>query len=394
MNKEYDVLKPEVMNWLNSLRIPGTNCQFKFDRNSESSIFTTCFALFIYDLFCVTDEFKFEEKINWIEYIQGFQDEDTGYFEPLEYHHKDKERNKLQLTSFCLSGLRILGALPKYRLKFVYDTWSTKEEIKRYLRDVGVHTGRSGAGNKAMFMAIFLTYEYENTNSEQILDKLNTWFDFHDAHQNSDTGFWGDDHYDQYFNASQNGFHQVIIYDYWDRPIKYIEKMLQVLLAQMNKDGSFSPIPGGESCFDSDSIILLAIIQNRLSIKIKMKTLRRALENMFHNQNADGGFAESKNFPKTLNDILRLLPIIVTKDCGQSYYKMRKSVGQVLKRNVENYTGWVKEARALDESNLWDTWFRCLAISQIENMITPNKYSGYRYHKNIGIGFVNEEQHS
>jgi prenyltransferase beta subunit len=390
MDRQLKSLRREVLHWLDTMKIPGSVCRYKFDRNSDDSIFTSCFALFIYDLFKETDEFTSIQKNIWVEYIQGFQDETTGYFEPIECFHKDIERNTHQLTAFCISALRILNTTPKYSLSFVYTKWSTNEQVSQYLHDIGVPKGKSGAGNKAMFMAIFLTYEYERTKSKQLLSQINTWFEFHNTHQNPETGLWGTNHKDRYFNTSQNGFHQVIIYDYWNKPLINTEKILSVLLSQQNKDGSFSPVPGGESCFDSDSIILLAFIKKRLLLNPESIVLKNALNNMFRNKNEDGGFAESKYFPKRIMDILLLLPNIISADLGKSHYVMRKTIGQVVYGNSENATGWVKHPRVLDISNLWDTWFRCLGISQIQIMMKPDDLSPYRFHKNIGIGFVHE----
>jgi len=57
-----------------------------------------------------TEKFTHQERQCWISYFQSFQNERHGYFEPDAYYHQDKERNCSQLTCFCLSALRILGA--------------------------------------------------------------------------------------------------------------------------------------------------------------------------------------------------------------------------------------------------------------------------------------------
>ena len=110
MDNTYILLKTRVLNWLETLKVPNTICQYKFSLPSNNTIFCTCFALFILDLFKETDNFAANEKEGWIYYIQSFQNQEYGYFEPEEYYYKDKERTCYQLTCFCLSALKILNS--------------------------------------------------------------------------------------------------------------------------------------------------------------------------------------------------------------------------------------------------------------------------------------------
>lgn len=89
-----DILRTEVLDWLKTLKIPGSFCEYQFSLFSDSTIFCSCFALFILDLFGKMEEFTDQERQNWISYIQSFQNERYGYFEPKQYYHKDKERSR------------------------------------------------------------------------------------------------------------------------------------------------------------------------------------------------------------------------------------------------------------------------------------------------------------
>jgi len=385
----YDILKKGVLSWLNELKVHDSDYQYRFSKNSSGSIFTSCFALFILDLFNETKNFTEMDRNGWVEHIQQFQNKKQGYFEPKKYYHHDRERNCYQLTCFCLSALDILNAKPLYPLSFVYKKWNNPQDIRKYLKSIGSDIGRGGSGNKAMFVAIFLTYEYLNTRNSTILNNIDSWFDFHNKYQNPRTGVWGTQFEDNYYRSIQNGFHQIIIYDYWNREINFLDKLLSRLQYLQNKDGSFSPIPGGESCFDSDAINLLSIISNRYSNLPNKVFLERSMKNMLANKNTDGGFAESKTFPKNVLETLDIIPQVLTYNLDLLYIRMKAIGSGLFNNNIYNNTGWVKERRCVYESNLWDTWFRCFGISQLDMLLFPERDCRYNFHKFIGIGFAN-----
>ena len=389
--KSFADLKNEVLRWLESMRI--TSCQYKMDEHSDSSIFTTCFALFILDLFSETNKFTEKEKQNWITYIQCFQNKKHGYFEPETYFHADKERNCYQLTCFCLSALKILNTNPRWPLTFVDEIWPTKEDIKKYLYERGCHEGCRGSGNKAMFLGIFLTYEYERTSRKDLLEKLNAWFDFHNKTQNPQSGFWGNAKSTYYYRGMQNALHQFEIYYYWKRPINYIEEVVNNTLKIQNRDGSFSPIPGGEGCHDYDAIHILANSYLKKDYKREeiAASLHKATKAIIQNKNGDGGFCQAKRTPKNFIDLFKMLRQFFF---GLEPYiwaqRLKASVAAVLMKKTENHTGWVKSTRKVDRSNLWDTWFRCLSLAEIAQTLNDCNNSSneqkIRFHKMIGLG--------
>ena len=160
------------------------------------------------------EKFSEKQKAGWAEYINRFQDDTTGLFEPA-VHFRDIERDNYQLTCFCLSALDILGRNTKVPLNFIQQ-WGRIEDVEQYLVKKGCLDGRGGSGNSAMFLAIFLTHQYEHSKAEHFLEKINLWFDLHDKSQNK-SGFWGVRRSDQSLSGLQNAVHQFVIYFYWKR---------------------------------------------------------------------------------------------------------------------------------------------------------------------------------
>lgn len=374
------------------MQMQTDTCQFRMSAKSDSTIFTSCFALFILDVFGQTKKFTDEERQVWVSYIQSFQHGREGYFEPEEYFHSDIERNRYQLTCFCLSALRILNAKPIHQLCFLKQ-WQTPRNVEDYLIENGCHLGKGGSGNKAMFLAVFLTREYEKTKSPDLLEKIDAWFDFHDRTQNK-SGFWGSGRKSHFFHGMQNGFHQMLIYFYWQRKINKLEKIVDIALSLQDCRGFFSPVPGGWPCYDYDAIHIL--INACKLIDYRHRDIKESLEKVFNaisnNINDDGGFCQSRQKPCDFFDLIRNSGIILS---GTNpfiwYYRLRRSTAVVVRRQADTIkTGWTREGRKWEESNLWDTWFRCLSLAEIANTVQlENDYHLKEavFHKMIGLGF-------
>ena len=381
--------KSNLLNWLKTLKVNG-DCRYRFTKSSDDTIFCTCFALFILDLFKEAGRFTEEQRADWISYIQRFQNAEYGYFEPEQYYHEDKERNRYQLSCFCLSALGILRAEPKFPLKFV-EQWKTPDDVKKYLNHRGCHRGRPGSGNKAMFLAIFLTWQYERTKEDHLLDKIGAWFEFHNQTQNRN-GFWGRDLRSHYLHGLQNGFHQLMMYFYWHKEVPRLNRIVDVALMSQDRRGFFAPTPGGEACHDYDAIHILAVARRTADYrKDEIEAcLSRAFDAILSTHNRDGGFCQSKSKLTGLTDFFRYVPIYFSNWSPYLwYYRARAGLAVLLKAGNLIHTGWTREPRAWDQSNLWDTWFRCLALAEIARTIDDTRvrdFRGVNFQKVPGLG--------
>ncbi len=382
---EHSDLKAKVIDWTWEMRI-NSSYEFKFSPTSGSSIFASCFALYILDLFKETDNLSREEKDNWTDYINSFQNEKDGLFYPDPILHPDKERAVFQLTCFCLSALDILGSAPKNRLSIV-DKWKTEAETRDYLFARKVHLGKGGSGNKAMFQAIMLTHEYEKTKDEKLLIGMNTWFDFHDQYQNN-YGYWGVASKRSLYSGVQNAFHQFVIYDYWKRNYSNIDFVAKTAVRLQDRAGFFAPVSGGGACKDYDAIHYLLASQktaNSAKGKIALKKALRAVNKCW---NQDGGFCENIYRPLQSYKILHYF-VLASSGYDWSIWLTRlKHIAKDLIRKQEKKSRkWVPENQSWNESTLWDTWFRSLSIAEILCFFNPENYDKYRFHKHIGIGY-------
>jgi len=378
-------IREPVLKWLETLRIDGSRFRYRFSKTSGDSLFTTCFALFILDLFKETDNLSDREKSAWADYIKRFQREEDGLFYPDPVYHPDKERAIFQATCFCLSALSILGEKPKYRLSVV-DSWKTNESVEKYLMDRGCHLGYSGSGNKAMFQAIFLTHAYENTGDERLLEAMEDWFAFHNGHQNR-RGFWGRGERGRLYAGLQNAFHQYVIYEYWERAYPRIETVAETVLRLQDREGYFAPTPGGDSCKDYDSIHMV-LSHPGIGFQIRNKDrLEKSVLAIMKCRNTDGGFCDKNKYGRIYNIPYVLLYLL--RDTPRDIRRVRseKIMKSILKRKYQNDRRWVKEKQPFQESTLWDTWFRCLTLAELDCALSNNGFDGFRFHTHIGLGY-------
>ena len=68
-------------------------------------------------------------------------------------------------------------------------------------------------------------------------------------------------------------------------------------------------------------------------------------------------------------------------------FKSLVSVSRAKKQKI--VLQWTEEGRYKDQSNLWDTWFRCLALAQIDTILNnrPDRNSPWNFQKFIGLGY-------
>ena len=389
MNKEFDyeTLRIRVLNWLNSLKT--SEACFRMDEDTDGTLYTTCFALFLYDLFRETDSWSEDDRQKWADRILENQDPDTGYFIPEGYVGELETKPVQQLTGFCLSALTILDATPRYDLAFL-EKWCSKKDIYTYLDSAGCFEGLSTTGNMAMFLGIFLTYQCRILNSPDKEEFIQYWFEIHDRTQNPDTGFWGQRRHNRYYAGFQNSFHQFVVYNYWKKNIQYHDRIVDKVLSLCDRKGQFGIVPGGGGCYDYDAADIL--IQCGIKNDYRTADIVPVLENLFKVilkfQNEDGGFSDSFCRPESF---FSLVTPSVFQFCFQnlnpfiSYYRFRSTVNAVRQKNRMKKDHWTKGERCWHKSDLWNTWFRCLTLAEIDTALT-GQTARWKFHECIGLG--------
>ena len=72
------------------------------------------------------------------------------------------------------------------------------------------------------------------------------------------------------------------------------------------------------------------------------------------------------------------------------YYRLRKTLGTAIRPELLTRKGWSSHPLKWDESNIWDVWFRSLALAEIANTIELDNDFGLRevyFQKNLGLAY-------
>lgn len=381
---ETEDLRRRVLAWLETMRMSGHIGQFRLNHGSDATVFASCFAVFLRHLFDDLKNLDAEERLSWLGWLQGFQDQTSGLFVDPESVSRtpdrlhDPDHLNQQLTTFCLSAIHALGGRPLYPLRFL-EAWKPKDKLIAWLNSLDWHNSWN-SGNKAMFMGIFLIYDGIQGGAPMSLQALEAWFDWHDQHQNPETGFWGAGQRAHYIDGMGGAYHQYLIYNYMKRPINYAERIVDRTLFLQQPDGTYSPFQGGMTCYEMDAVDILVqmYLRNDYRREDIRVALRRVLMGTLRTQNPDGGFCWGRYRPWNLQEYRRLITDFSRHRSFYYWYRnWRAAVVTQLRRKPKLKTGWTSQARDWSESSVFDTWFRSLTIAEICCVLTDMPYAGF-----------------
>jgi len=295
-----------------------------------------------------------------------------------------RDKPYLQLLTFTLSALSILGTLTKNPLKdHVLPIIS--EDIFVVLDSKGVFKGKPQSGNFSMFYAILLEHARLFLGIDQQL-MIEKWIDNHLDNINSN-GFWGDSPNMTYLQF-QNGYHQYEMFDYFGVENKFTDTAAMNVTLLADTRGHFAPYPGGGGCFDYDAIFIISMSSSNI-LNDNRDLLYKTLNSILCIQNRDGGFSESQHIrPRNFKNIYLSISHILNSSNFDLKIEGIKYAATLL-RNKHNkiLTHWSKNPRDWSESNLWDSWFRMLTIARLDLLLNNGKnawgfieYPGIGYH--------------
>ncbi len=185
---------------------PSRPWLYCLNRGNNSTIYASCFALYLHSHWGSLTDLPASARQGWADYLRSHQEPETGYFaDPAAtgagLHEKhDAEHLKRQLTTFCLSALGELGVEPTYPLRFL-EPWRDGDKLRAWLSSLDWRHNPWNSGNRAMFMAIFLTLDYQLQGNEASRDALEHWFEWHEARQRPKSGFWGETSASDYYQG-------------------------------------------------------------------------------------------------------------------------------------------------------------------------------------------------
>lgn len=290
-----------------------------------------------------------------------------------------------QLLAFSLSALSVLGALADDPLEDLV-VEQLPSSVERELLAQGCLAGRAQSGNQAMFMAVFLLHARDNLGLP-VSGHVDEWVGLHLAAMNR-FGFWGSSRAMTTLQF-QNGYHQYEILEYLGVSGGKERAAAGAVARLADGQGHFAPYPGGGGCFDYDAVFMLTP-EGQMPDHAIAGLLGRTTATLLSEQQEDGGFCESLYVrPRTLTNVLRNIRHVLDAlpNMPAALERSRYALALQRRRHDRIMTHWSAYSRRWDESDLWDSWFRMLALARIECATDGQAAAHWGFIDFPGIGF-------
>ncbi len=352
-------LVANTIKFVERCRIQPDSWRFASTPGGSETLYASAFACMLLHYTGHLDTLSAGRKQAWADYLNSWQDPDTGYFmgpelapEEITSRKHSFEHVSQHLTAHVLPALNLLGAQPKFSLAFARP-FVAQDYLQSWLdardwRDAWLE------GNNLIFAGQFLIHlrDIEHTDGAQAA--LNLYFDWLDRAVDPATGLWGSNGFCSPVAALYGGYHQLLVYYYERHPVRFPERLVHVALSLQHADGGFHPDGGGGACEDTDTVDILVNMykQNnyrRPEIRI---ALRKGLQHILQRHMPDGGFV----------------------------YRLRQPFVHL---------GIQKTASAANESNLFPTWFRIHTLALISEILTdePVLQWEWRFNDSCSMGW-------
>jgi hypothetical protein len=269
-------------------------------KDGEVTLYSSVFAAMTLHYTGALERFSALEKQEWAEYINSFQDPETGVYRAPEIFEGEikggghsEEHLALHLAAHILPALSLLGSAPKHELVFAkkfldidrLQTWLSERDWSEAWLE----------GNNLLFVGQLLAYldELGVEGSGAALDVFMQWLD---DQVDPATGLWGTDGFCDKYNAIYGGYHQLLLYYYLHRSIISPTKLIDTALSIQHIDGGYSKWNGGGTCQDVDAVDILVNLYKLTDHRRRKirRSLRRNHASVMRRRTREGGFCDRR----------------------------------------------------------------------------------------------------
>ena len=315
-------------NFIFSLKtsIPG---EYRFCPDGQVSLYSSCYAAMALHYVDALQKIAQSERLAWCDYINSWQDPQSGLFVGPELAAGElvrpelyREYAALHLAITVLPALELLGGRPAQPLQFAtqfadmayLQTWLAARDWRHAWKE----------GNNLLFAGQLLIHLRDNEGLTAAQQALDFYFDWLDAQQDPETGLWGTNGYCSPYPALYGAYHQLLVYYYCERPVHYAARIVDTVLELQQPDGSFSRTPGGGACEDVDAVDVLINLTKRTGYRTSdvRQALTRALPHILRQQAPDGGFVYRWGRSYMQSGALRTFTPANTADIFSTWFRL------------------------------------------------------------------------
>lgn len=390
-NKPQSVLSlpAKATQWIRQQYVPSQS-GFRFSPHSPVCLLGSCCAALACEVLGSLPLWTSTQVEAWASFIQAFQQRDgwfeDPYLQPNDGNALDSDYLRGHATFLAVMALDALGKKPVYRLGFL-DRWKDDNQLYEWI-DRLEWSNPWRESNWVEWVGYWLLIDGNLSSSDVPLSKehlppglagLLQWLD---DHQDPVTGFWGNPPFDgamRILCQMAGAYHHYVFYYATDKPIRYMERIVDHTLSLQQQDGLFAPHrPGGGPCEDLDAIDILANMRRLTDYRQSdiEDALERALTALLRNQRSNGTFVYAFDsnpggwLSKSLRTLLRPTypPGLLKRLQALRQYRDEERLG-----SVEYYGGCADISFCSKEGDMFSQWFRPLAIAIAATAIGRNR---------------------
>ncbi|MFC2066190.1 hypothetical protein ACFLUO_03890 [Chloroflexota bacterium] len=321
-----------TLGYINKMKVykKGRSIGYRHSASTDKPVlYATLAALLTKHLYNYQDE-TIEQEVNLVLDAQS----DDGLFRDPVVTCPQAETGDWwgwrHLTLHALMTLGLYGKPAKKKLAYLEQFYGDGH-LLAYLGQRDWSGRVDNTSNEIQNLGVMLQYarDYQgNSRAKELMDIL---YEFLDSKQDPETGLYGSSFQtpSELSLACQTGYHFWLLYFYDQRPISYMERIIDNLLKTQNILGGYGTKWNSSACEDIDSIDLLVRLSRLTDYRRDdvQLSLQRALPAVLANLNGDGGW--------------------------------------VFRRHEALTVGHRQMYSAINESNLFYTWFRTLGLSYL-----------------------------
>jgi len=296
-DSEINALISQVSNFIDQCRLDPKQWKFASYPGGPETLYASTFACMLYYYIGQLDNFSQEDKKQWANYLNSWQNPETGFFigpelvpDEMKSRKHSYEHIAHHLAIHVLPALNLLGARPNYSLNFAHP-YLDLDFLQEWLDNRNWHDAWL-EGNNLLFAGQLLVYLRDFENIQEAQPALELYFKWLNKEIDPGTGLWGSNGYCSNAAALYGGYHQLLVYYYENQTVLYPNRLIDVALSLQHLDGGFHPDGGGGACEDTDAIDILVNLYKLNDYKhpqIRI-ALRKALVHILQRQMPDGGF--------------------------------------------------------------------------------------------------------
>jgi hypothetical protein len=330
-------------------RATGLPGEYTFCSGGQVSLYASCYAAMALHYIGGLGGANSQERTAWCEYINGWQDPETGYFlgpelAPGQFARADMDATyaRLHLIVHVVPALELLGGAPAHPLAFAR-AFADPDYLMAWLHQRDWRKAWL-EGNKLLFAGQLLVYLRDKEGYLPATEALNLFFDWLDEQQDPATGLWGTNGFCGPYDALYGAYHQLLVYYACGRTVRHAERIINTVLALQQPDGSFSQTPGGGACEDADAVDVLVNLAKRTGYRTAevRQALARTIPHILRQQAPDGGFVYRWGRSYMQSGVLRTFVPADQPDLFSSWFRLHTLalINEIVKDPVLEGATW------------------------------------------------------